>query len=376
MTKKVSTPMRHDPHGPSRHPYFVQCHAFENKQGGGGDGGIHAVLGTFKHDLVYDLVTGKIKDEDVYKLKTTPCGKYPFTIEDAGMVISAAVQRNKAVQWFKERTNAVSSYTLAEQWIDLGHLGIAGGTPDDVEIADMEYLLVMDYKFGMGEISPWSEQLTTYSSGLIRKRPITRVFQGIIQPALRDTPWIVEIPMERIAKRDEMMKDVIASAKAPNPPQTPFAHCDWCAKYPCGAVKAMARTAGAEMVKLSDAGIEHVDDEQLQDLASIARKLEKAAKAVKGEIGRRLSLGTELSRWELRAGRSRRVWTDDEAAEEALREACVLKKVKVSEIYEMKMITPGKADKLLGKSKPVNEILQNVIIKVEGKLTPTEKKNA
>ena len=370
----VSTPMKHDKQGPSRHPYLVACHAFKNKEGDSEDGGVHAVLGTFKHDLVEKINSGKMTDAEVYAFEKTPCGKYPFTFEDADMVIAAAVQRQKAVEWFMRMTGATSMYDLSEKWVDLSNIGITGGTPDDVVVADMEYILVMDYKFGMGEVTPWSEQLTSYSSGLIKDKPITRVFHGIIQPGLRDKPWVVEIPLERIKKHEEMMKDVLLSARSPNPPQTPFGHCDWCQHYPCGAVKAMSRSAGTAMISAEQTGIEHVDDEQLQDLAIIARKLEKAAKAVKGEIGRRLANGVELSRWVLRPGRSKRVWIDESEAEDALAQACMLKKKPVSELFESKMISPAKADKLLGKSKAVTDLLKNVVMKREGKLTPTERK--
>jgi hypothetical protein len=373
-TGQVSTPQRHDEHGPSRHPYLVACHAFKNKQSDGDGGGYPALRGTFLHDLYYKLSHGEIKDEEVYAFKKIPGTDFDFTYEDADAAIDAAVQREKAIEWFMRSTGACSYYDIAEQWVDLGHLGISGGSPDDVIIADMEYMMVLDAKFGMGEVSPWTEQLTSYSSGLIKDRPITRVFQGIIQPGLRDKPWIVEVPLVRIEKHVDMMRDVIASAKAPNPPRTPFAHCDWCGDYPCTAVKAMSRSAGSQMIRVEQSGIENVDDEQLQDLAVIARKLEKASKAVKGEIGRRLANGVELSRWVLRPGRSTRIWTDDSEAESALAEACALKKKPVSELYESKLISPAKADKLLGKSKAVTDLLSGVTMKKEGRLTPVERK--
>lgn len=391
----ASTPMQHSKHGPSKHPYLVKCHAYRSdstvpvEDAEADDGGYHAVRGTFLHDLVYQLLHGKVKEAELYEITKTPCGKYEITEKDIDYVFNAAVQTTRAIKLFLEKMGVEKYYELSECWVDLECLGIEGGTPDGVAIAGFaEYLLVWDYKFGMKEVSPWTEQLMSYSYGLIQKRQITRVFHVIIQPAIRDIPWGCEIPLERIQKHGKMMKSIIESADAPNPPMTPHTDCPYCSKYPCSGVDAMTRNAGGLAKQNID--LVNISDDRLDEYGLIATSLKKFSASVMGEIGRRLALGATLPHWCMRPGKKKRSWNCSEDAERGLRLAIDVwnereqKKdrdkqrplLSYTDLFVVKMLSPSKADTMLGRSVLIKEITSCLEHSKEGSLTVQEKKDA
>jgi hypothetical protein len=409
--ENASTPMVHDPHGPSTHPYIAKCPAYVST---GGDN-IHSVKGTFKHDLVYKLRHGEITRDEIFEITETPIGGYDFSEQDAEHVIDAAIQTEKAKKWFMEKVQADEEYELTEEFIKLPSLGISGGTPDFLMIADFDCALILDYKFGQIEVSPWTEQLMSYLTGLIKGRRLREVYSGIVQPLIRSNPWIVRIPFEHIKNHEKMMAEIILSAKSPNPPRVPHEKCSWCDLYPCTAVKALSNNAMVLASKNEGGDVTTMGDAELVALTSVAEKLKKLHGSLKEEIYHRLCAGQEVvegleTSWVLRPGRGSRVWTDSNKAEAVMKELIpelnekidaknakikaknaergggedptpLKDKLNPMDLYEMKMISPAKADKLFGTSKAVKAELGKVVMKVEGKMkateipTPLEEKN-
>ena len=89
----------------------------------------------------------------------------------------------------------------------------------------------------------------------------------------------------------------------------------------------------------------------------------------------RLREGEVSDNWELVEGARRRVWTDEDEAVDVLQAICKDKDVDPSDLYQMKFVSPSQAEKLVGKSKPVREAMQNVIMSKHGQLKLGRKKN-
>lgn len=401
----TSTPEVHDSKGPSRHPYLVKCHAYvceiepEYVDVSDGavavadqdDGGEPAVKGTFKHDLSYKLEKGLIEDAEIYEFDCTPCGKYPFTEHDANMVIEGHVQYLKGKEWIMQKIGASRSLNYSEVFVDLPNLGIKGGTPDIVDVLDMNTLLVGDYKYGFKEVAPWTEQLMSYSSGLVRKYPVLDVWHMIIQPEIRDMPWMASIPMQRIKKHERMMANIITSSRIPNAPMTPHSDCPYCARYPCTAVQAMVRKTDEYVRREGITELDRLPSEKLQALAKMSASLRKLYGASMAEIARRLHAGAEMSHYCLAPGRSSKSWTDEDEARDALQLAIEIwnerqkernKKLRpidrkpmlnIGDFYTTKMDSPSKACSKLGSSKAIMEEIGGLILKKEGSLVPKEK---
>jgi hypothetical protein len=129
--------------------------------------------------------------------------------------------------------------------------------------------------------------------------------------------------------------------------------CKWCAaKATCPAARAdLARTATgavpASPDEFSDLDAlpvnEHSDQDWLEVLVEKADMFEDMLKAARAELERRLLAGQPSKKFKLVAGkRGARQWTSAEAAEAALKTF----RLKVEEMYDLKLISPTSAEKL------------------------------
>jgi hypothetical protein len=143
--------------------------------------------------------------------------------------------------------------------------------------------------------------------------------------------------------------------------------CKFCnAKSFCPALKAeMAVTIGHIATADDFADLVQKDDDDLELMMLKVPLVESFCKAIRGEVERRLFLGHESKNFKLVAGRQgNRAWIDEEQATGAMK----ANKMKPDDMFEKKLISPTKAEKLLKSKKPkVWEDLQKHIIRAPGK---------
>lgn len=384
----ASTPMVHDEWGPSRHPALVKCPAYESTSGDS----VHSVLGTWKHDQSYELWVSWKHDhnpkidyrkhfEDAEKLLYECVGTeltwkeggkkqtYVITANDCNHVCMGVEQLVNFYKWLIKKYPNEDFKDCCEELQPLKNLGLKkGGTPD-VLFVGQSVAACMDYKYGQKIVTPWSEQLMSYLSGILSDNPFEEwtFYSGIIQPTVReDKAWVVEVSIEYVERHANMMIDIIEIARSPNPPRYANDNCVYCAKFDsCPVIAVRGQKA---MTKMQGLDIERSTTDELGELFTMFGELKQLIGAVEKQMVLNLKEGQPSKNWQLVEGAKRRVWTDEGDAEDVLSKICEEKGIDKNDLYEMKFVSPAQAEKLVGKAKAVREAMQNVIMSKHGEL--------
>jgi hypothetical protein len=251
----------------------------------------------------------------------------------------------------------------------------AWGTSDVIAVIGTE-LLVYDYKHGMGvEVdAERNSQLLLYAGGALLEyqdlADIRTVRMVIHQPRIKSAPseWCITVDELTAwlhgAARSGACSVINAERAYPSAESGALGEwqdiflkpgekaCRWCkAKATCPAL----RNEVAETVNgFTPASPEDFEDTQpsmetdnpVRWLAACLSKvdlIEDWCKAVRAEVERRLLAGENVPGYKLVAGkRGARQWTSAEAAEAALKTF----RLKVEEMYDLKLISPTSAEKL------------------------------
>jgi len=258
----------------------------------------------------------------------------------------------------------------AEAWGTLDIAGIRGST-----------LVVLDYKYGRGvEVRAGSAdgpnmQLALYALGLLAAigdalGPFDDVLLAISQPRINDEPstyrltvqelWVwaetVAIPAVRRRRQAEQFDRTLPSWPStflsPNDKSCKFCR----AKATCPAARGAAVEPMFQVVPASPSEFEvlppikklseHLsvtDDAWLDAVYPKLDMIVEWTKAVLAEIERRAHSGTQFRNLKIVQGkRGNRAWADTEQASAELKAM----RLKVEEMYDLKLITPPAAEKL------------------------------
>jgi len=299
----------------------------------------------------------------------------------------------EAIECLQERSRSikVEHKILSEVSFDLTciHDGL-WGTADSVMTADdMSVLCVDDYKNGIKAVEAENNtQLLFYALGAIRKYcqdngrldllemagwggVFEKVSVGIIQPnGLIDgvAHRIWDVPAKALDDFAEELRVKTALTRDRNAPRVAGSHCDWCdAKPLCKEFHGKAQ----ELAKIDFAPTTDPKTITLPDPATMSMEDIVALKAFQGlfksyfesidaYLLSTLRKGDDVPGYKLVRGKTNRAWNDGGSLEEDLE---VLMDAP-DKLYETKLISPAKADKLLGK-----DIVAKFCHKPEGKLT-------
>lgn len=278
---------------------------------------------------------------------------------------------------------------LSERRFEFGRMiGVEGqfGT-SDVTILDPIEFEVHDLKYGRGVKvdAQENEQLMMYALGVLQEygdvEKFERVRMFIHQPRL---DWIDEwactvaelldfakVAGEKARKAQEIMArgvhdEIAVSITELTPGED---QCRFCkAKGVCPALRAKVSEDVFDDIDAMDKpeAIPQPTPDDGQKLANNMSKIdliETWCKAQRAEVERRLFSGIAVPDYKLVQGRKgSRAWTDEQLAEEALKSM----RYKQEEMYNMKLITPPAAEKLLkGNPKRWNKMLR-LVTQAEG----------
>ena len=266
------------------------------------------------------------------------------------------------------REYAAGGMLLVEQRLGIGHVTgepDAKGTSDAVIVRGSE-LIVADLKFGMGvkvdaEDNP---QLQLYALGALKEFDMLgdfdRVTMVIHQPRLNHvSEWSISV--DQLRAFGEKVRDAAASvdealsvadigvASYLNPGEK---QCRFCkAKATCPALRAELIEVVGDRATIEDFAEftpDKVDSQTGDNFLSVAMSkvglVEDWCKAVRAEVERRLLAGQSVDGWKLVEGRrGNRAWVDETAVENLLKSF----RLKREEMYDYKLISPTKAEKLL-----------------------------
>lgn len=348
----------------------------------------HSREGTAAHMLAEDRLSGR------------ELGNVYF-VEDQGVEVT-----DEMVAHVSEYTNLVQSLRdslgaqlLVEQRLQYGPaIGIddpasGWGTGDAVLIAPPE-LIVVDLKFGRGvEVeAEGNTQLQLYALGALEKFgefvDFERVRMIISQPRAGGVrEWTITVDELRAfaeqaraaVERCETAEYAVGTPEFDSFLNPGEKQCRWCpAAATCPALRAEVAelTLGhvpatpEDFVEASDGCAFTVDAQA--DMEWISAAMTKASliehwlKAVRAEVERRLLAGEAVPGFKLVKGKAgNRAWSDEQAAEEMLRKQF---RLKVEDAYDLKLISPTSAEKLLAKESPKRwQKLQPLITRPDGK---------
>ncbi|EPO3377208.1 DUF2800 domain-containing protein [Enterobacter hormaechei] len=291
---------------------------------------------------------------------------------------------------------------LVEQRVDFSHIvGIeeSFGTADGVIIAGNE-LQIHDLKYGKGVRvdAEQNEQLQLYALGALEQFSMLYDFETvrlfIHQPRLNHvSEWALTV--EELQAFGERAQEAAASvivmfniADCEGVETLPLENftpgekqCRFCkAKGGLCAAEAQARlnAVADDFVdltqqvgeQLSDAArrIPLLTNEQLADIYSQVGLIESFCKAVCDRVNSELNAGHPVPGFKLVTGKQgNRVWSDEEAARALLKDQF---RYKTEEVFDLKLISPTKAEKLIKKASPRRWTkVEALITRADGKPT-------
>ncbi|WP_347460971.1 DUF2800 domain-containing protein [Acinetobacter sp. ANC 7454] len=296
------------------------------------------------------------------------------------------------------RSQAEGNELLIEHRVDFSQYidsENAFGTSDAIILAPKE-IQIHDLKYGRTKVNAEdNEQMMLYALGALNDFGMFDDFQQarlvIHQPRLGHvSEWVV--PVAYLLEFADRTKNTVKLIKAVDEGTALFdenqllnpgeKQCHWCkAKATCPALtKAVIETVAGEFDDLTACdleagikqGIEAVPEHENQLLGKLYAALpliEQWSKAVAAAVTDKLNSGEKVPGFKLVQGRAgNRAWSDAEAAEQVLKSM----RLKVEDMYDLKLISPTNAEKLqkAGTIGPRQWAkVQDLIVRPEGKPT-------
>lgn len=336
--------------------------------------------GTAAHELAQWTLTDGAHRCDAYTGKITKNG-WKITkdmAEDTQEYVDRIIDYSEGHKLFVEKKVDISPY-----------LDVPGqfGTSDAIIItADGEELIVCDLKFGRGipVYADGNEQMLLYALGAYHMYEMLgdfkRVRLVIHQPRIGNlSEWdctVAELMAFAQTARKAAVQAVYLADKKDFKLVVPYLkpgekQCQWCkAKAICPALgKAVEEVVGAEFADLTLMNdvkpLIPNDPEALAIKMNAVDMIETFCSALRAETERALLAGQAVPGWKIVQGKQgNRSWTDKDVVEDALKKF----RLKMEEMYNLNLISPTDAEKLLKKDNPRRwQKLQEFIKRTEGK---------
>jgi hypothetical protein len=364
-----------------------------------------AVDGTHSHTLLEQCFTGEPVDPMTFV-------GLPMKDHDGEFVVDAArAERVKLAYDYilkrvaEESTPFLIPKVISETRVDPEHLlgrSDLSGTVD-IQIHGYDMLELIDYKDGMGIVSAEGNmQLEQYAYGVLAgfKLPVNGAYpfktvrMTIIQPklALRGMPAITS---HDVSVHDLLanMGTIILQAAATDKPDAPLvpgeSQCKFCrAKGSCSAlannvmkeVGIMFQPVVTQTLDVAQQSADKdpstMDDAQIAQIMEAAPLMRQLLEGVEAEALRRLQAGQTIPGIKLVNGRGSRAWALPEAQ---MAEKLVKMGIPKTAIYETKLVSPAKAEKLTWEKRDGTKVTlterqlkrmdQEYVSKLAGKLT-------
>lgn len=295
----------------------------------------------------------------------------------------------------------VISETKVDPEFLLGRKDLSGTV--DLQIIGDDTLELIDYKDGMGIVTAEGNmQLEQYAYGVLSglklpvnvEYPYKTIRMTIIQPklALRGMPAITshEVLVRELL---DNMGTIITQAAATDKPDAPLvpgeSQCKFCrAKGSCSALASNVMkevgimfqpvvTQTLDVAQQSaDKDPSTMDDAQIAQIMEAAPLMRQLLEGVEKEALRRLQAGQAIPGLKLVNGRGSRAWA---LPEDQMAEKLVKMGIPKTAIYETKLVTPAKAEKLTWEKRDGTKVAlterqlqrmeQEYVSKLAGKLT-------
>lgn len=346
--------MAHARFSPSKLSMILQCPASASYEGPEAPSSSYADEGTMLHECVavclqkYPNHWAEFKKLEVTKEQLR-------LVEECLLYAQEYLSKDPESYDVEQHVNVLDDYDCS-------------GTPDLTIIAGPE-LHIVDWKFGGGiEVSATENaQLMAYGYGRMKKasQPVSTVVLHIVQPRLNNfsTYTISAKSLERWALFE--LKPGLAAACAPDPAFNPSeSACRWCPRKISCTARLQTAIKNAELVFAEHAKMPDIPVEALQKLLPMAKQIEQVIKDLTAYGQMKLMHGEQVPGYKLVTGRANRVWVDEKAAATFMAEY-----LETEEMYDVKLITPAKAEDRLPRELKKVDKFTALISKPEGKPT-------
>lgn len=295
---------------------------------------------------------------------------------DADMVRHVQVY----VDYVRDVVAATNGELFVEAEVPLDHVTgevDAVGTSDAIIVAGDE-VIVIDLKYGQGvEVSAIENpQLMLYASGARKACELAGDFQtvrmAIVQPRVSMQPSEWSLPVSTLQEFEWQAEEAASTIWRMKQGEVPLVcipdneACRWCkAKARCAELDKKVQTEiGADFDDLLTGVPPEVDSEMLSKKMACIDLIEDWCKAIRSEVEKALLSGHPVDGYKLVQGRrGARSWSNAEEAEKLLRSM----RLKVEQMYDMKLISPTTAEKVLAESPKRWEKVQQFVTQSEGK---------
>lgn len=271
------------------------------------------------------------------------------------------------VQEYVDYVRTVGGEQYYEHRVDYSDWVPEGFGTSDVIALVGDTLHVIDLKYGKGvKVDAFENtQGILYALGAYAEfsmfYDIERVKISIVQPRLDHIDeWGIGI--EELLKWGAWINERAELTLSKDAERTPGEkQCQWCkAKATCPALEKYTRKilmADFESLETPD----KLSDERLREALDAKKLIVGWLDAVETLVTERLESGEGFDGFKLVEGRSLRKWEDEKQAEKVLFELLA------DDAFERKVLSPSKAEKILGKSRKAE--IQDLIVKPQGKPT-------
>jgi len=257
------------------------------------------------------------------------------------------------------RERAVGKILHVECKLSIGHItGEDGATgTSDVVIIDREQeaIEVIDLKYGMGVRvdAENNEQMQFYALGALYEYELISDFSWVTmvihQPRLNHvSEW--NIPVDQLRRFEDEARHAADKVRWEEPTFNPSEkQCRFCkAKATCPALRAEVTEIVGGAATLDEFTPQTVDSQSGDNYLPVAMSkvglVEDWCKAVRAEVERRLLAGQTVDGYKLVEGRKgNRAWSDEGAVEQLFKSF----RLRQEEMYDFKLISATKAEKLL-----------------------------
>jgi hypothetical protein len=331
--------------------------------------GPSAIDGTHSHTLLEHCIKAGCADP------TTMVG-VKMRDHDGEFVIDAdrAARVRIATKYIARRgENAVvaAETRVDPQWLT-ARTDLAGTVDVQIHNLGERWLEIIDYKDGMNDA--WDSallQMEQYAVGVLSQfqatdpdqYPFDKVILTVIQPklALKGGAAIRSVEYSIARVLGEVVEAIVAQARATDAPDAPLVpgeqQCRYCAHR--GACSALA-TQALQVVDRVDLSVSAADkdpttmtDDQIVQIMEAAPLMRQLLDGVEKEAQRRLESGVPMPGLKLVNGRTSRSWrlSEDEMAEKLVKLG-----IPKGAIYETKLVSPAKAEKLTWRKRDGTEV--------------------
>ena len=361
-----------------------------------------AVDGTHSHTLLEHCIKNSLSDpmDQVGEKFVDHDGEFKVDTNRAARVMSA-------IEYIKTRAAEYNGMcqVISEQKVDpaflLGRNDLSGTV--DCQIIGGDTLELIDYKDGMSVVeAEGNMQLEQYAYGVLAafklpvnvQYPITKVRMTIIQPKLA-LKGMKPITSHEVTVRSllDNIGTIVVQAAATDRPDAPLvpgeSQCKFCrAKGSCAALAGnVMREVGIMFQPVvthtldvaqqsADKDPSTMDDAQIRQIMEAAPLMRQLLEGVEKEALRRMEAGQSIPGFKLVNGRGSRAWA---LPEEEIADKLIKMGIPKGAVYETKLVTPAKAEKLTWEKRDGTEVRlterqlkrmdQEYVVKMAGKLT-------